>query len=70
MKDDNIWIWYVEVVVSVGGTAPAGRAIGPLTWTLARRLAERWEREHGRQTAKVVDHRPTGVVVVAKLEAA
>jgi hypothetical protein len=50
--------WYVVVDVARvvdGQPAPRRRALGPISWSLARELAAAWEREHGAGTADVRD---------------
>lgn len=48
--------WYVVVDLATvvnGRPAPRRRAIGPISWSRARDLAEAWEREHGTGTTTV-----------------
>lgn len=46
--------WYLLVWLEVeGAPGRVRRAIGPLTWTSARELAARWEREFGAGTSKI-----------------
>jgi hypothetical protein len=53
--------WYVHVVIfDEMATLPGfarGYAMGPLeSWTRARDIAERWERQHGPNTTEITSH--------------
>lgn len=50
--------WYVLVNLVIYGVTVGGRnvrAIGPVTWTRAKYLADTWEREYGRNTTRLVE---------------
>ena len=49
------WRWHVVVRLDVDGAPQGYRAIGPISWTHARELAEAWEKIFGVGTALVAE---------------
>ena len=49
------WRWHVVVRLNVDGAEVGYCALGPISWTHARELAEAWERTFGAGTATVAE---------------
>lgn len=46
--------WYIEVAILGTEARPTRWAMGPVhSWSRAREIAHRWEREHGPDTTKL-----------------